>query len=316
MDELILLSLEGHATPDQEQELTRWRAASPTNEFRFQELRAVWVLTGMRTEIDRDEAPPTVAEILSRRGKPGVRSRRRPWWVAAACAAAIAFVAIQGDWLARFTNRAGLATAGEYHTGPNELRTAVLADGSVARLGPNTTLRVWMTENRREAEIDGRVFFAVARDESRPFRIYTSEGEVQVLGTRFELDTTRDQIRLMVVDGRVALTAGGASTELIAGELAEAARDRVPTVTRVDSPEERLDWMGAWMAFESTPLWRVAREIEVRLGIRVEIADSALGERTFSGWFSERDREQLLAMICRVAELTCTTGDGVVRMDH
>jgi len=313
MDELIILHFEGRTTEEERRELLRWRSASPANEFRYQDLRAVWALTGVHHEVEHGRPAPAVSEVLAPRAEPAVREWRWGWALtAAAIAASLVLFGLPAPG-SRLPMPGGVAV---YQTGPNELLTAVLGDGSVARLAPNTVLRVRMTAEGREADMEGRAFFAVAHDPDRPFRVQTSEGDIQVLGTRFELDTARDQIRVMVVDGRVALTAGGEVTELGAGDLAEASREHPLALSRVESPEDRLDWMGSWMAFESTPLWRVAREVEVRLGVQVVIADEELGQRTFSGWFSERDRGQLLAMICRVAELTCTTEQGVVRMDY
>jgi len=317
MDELIILEIEGRATPDELDELGRWRAAAPANEERYQEVRALWALTGMRREIHSGLEPPSAAEVLGRTRRPARRRGFGGRLAGGAAAIAASLVLALGIGQIWSGGQIGTPTAlaAEFRTGPNELMTAVLDDGSVARLAPNTTLTVTMVEGGREAQLEGRAFFAVSHDPDRPFRVHTSEGDVTVLGTRFEVDTARSSLRLLVVDGAVSLSASGTETELTGGDLGESTAEGPPVVTRVEVPEALLDWMGTWMAFEATPLYRVAQELEVRLGIHVQIADAGISQRTFSGWFSEQDRDRMLEMICRVAELRCTRVDDVVVME-
>jgi transmembrane sensor len=187
--------------------------------------------------------------------------------------------------------------------------------GTVARLGPNTALHAVIGSQTREVRVEGRAFFAVTADPDRPFHVRAESGEVRVLGTRFELDARRDRVRLLVVDGEVSLSALGREAELRAGDLGEASSEEPLAVTRVEVPERLLDWMGAWVAFEETPLRQVATELEVRLGLRIELADPALADRTITGWFSEEDRGQILTMVCRVAEVRCVEAGDRVRMD-
>lgn len=317
MDELIILYLEGRASLQQQEELERWRQASEEHERRFREVEAVWALTGTRREIPRSAPAPESRDLLRPHvpsEHPAGRRARRRWLPGRAAAAAILVLAL-GVGYALWPDGEGDLRTAQFRAGPNELVTATLDDGSVARLAPGTTLEATMGPDQREVHLTGRAFFAVAHDSERAFRVRTAEGEVQVLGTRFEVDTRRGGFRLLVVDGRVALTTPGGTAELGAGELGESSADRPPSVSRVEVPEALLDWMGAWMAFEATPLHRVAREIQVRLGVEIEITDPDVAERTVSGWFGEDEGDEVISMICRVADLQCEFGDGRVRIE-
>lgn len=316
MDELIILEIEGRATPDQLDELRRWRSASEEHARRYQEIAALWALSGVREEIEPSHEVPSSGAILRPRMEGVHRPRRRIRWLRRA--AGVAAVLIIGIGLGHFPQRR-VATdevvTAEFRAGPNELATAVLQDGSVARLAPNTTLRATMGNEGREVHLDGRAFFAVARDPDRPFRVRTAGGEARVLGTRFEVDTRRNGLRLLVVDGRVALSAGGVEVKLGAGEMGEAPASAPPSVIRVEVPEALLDWMGAWVAFEATPLWKVARELEARLGVQLEILDPEVASRAVSGWFDQSERDQMLSMICRVADVRCRAVGDLVQIE-
>jgi transmembrane sensor len=197
----------------------------------------------------------------------------------------------------------------EFSTAPDELRTVVLANGTVIRLAPNSTLLAAPGEDLRSVWLQGRAFFAVARHPHRRFAVQTPHGTVSVLGTRFEVGTVDEGLRLLVLDGQVAFAAEG-------GELAHSSSTSAPVVTRLDAPEKLLDWMGPWVAFEATPLHQVARELEARLGIRIQIGDSALADRTITGWMDEADQDQMMKMICRVAGVRCTQVGDVLRMER
>lgn len=314
MDELIILEIEGRANSQQIQELRRWREASEEHERRYEEIRALWFLSKPAVEDEEAGPVPSAREVLGpalwrERVKPS--SRRRWLWAAAAAALILISAGSMGDVL---LPGSGEGEPSLFRSGPNELVTAVLEDGTVARLAPGTTLRTHMNEDVREAELEGRAFFAVSRDEDRPFRVTTSEGTARVLGTRFELDTRRSGLRLLVVDGRVAVGQDH-EVELGAGELAHLRSDAPVQVTAVEAPEELLDWMGAWVAFESTPLQRVAAELEVRLGVEIEIVDDSVADRTLTGWFAEEDRDEMLLMVCRVADVRCERVNDHVRIE-
>lgn len=314
MDELILLELEGRATADERDKVRRWRQAAEDHEHRYKDIRAIWLLLGQHQEIGPIKAVPSV-ETLLRRGRWAWRSRRyRELWLNRVAAVAAVLIIALGLGHMMLGARANRIVTAEFRGGPGELTTAVLHDGSVARLAPNTTLRAVFDKHQRVVDLDGRAFFAVASDPERPFRVQTAKGEARVLGTRFEVDTGSNGLRLLVVDGKVALTAAGVETELASGELAQVSAEAPLSITHVEAPEALLDWMGAWVAFEATPLWKVVRDLEVRLGLEIEIVDSTIAERTVSGWFSHEDRGRILSMICRVADIQCMEEAGTIYM--
>lgn len=318
MDELIIRAIEGHATPEELEELNRWRDASRDHEERYREIQAVWALTSVRQELDTEREVPSARTLLQPTVVPPKAERRHEVrrWLRPAMAAAIAL--LLGVGIAHLATTPGSpdgSTVAEFRAGSVEPTTAVLEDGTIVRLAPDSRLEVALGDDARSVQLEGRAYFVVAHDPDKPFEVRTRNGDVRVLGTRFEVDARRNEFRLLVVDGRVALTAGGTEAELGAGELGRATAGSPPSVTRVDTPEALLDWMGAWVAFESTPLHRVARELEVRLGVRIQIVDPSIAERTVSGWFAEEDREDIVDMICRVADVRCTADGAQVLVE-
>src|SRR5690606_23926374 len=106
--------------------------------------------------------------------RPADRPRRAatwlPWGIAAA--AVLALLLLRGP--AATTPAPGGAT--DVSTGPSELATVQLDDGTVVRLAPSTRLHVTPRADVREVRLDGRAHFSVAPDAARPFRVRTRPG--------------------------------------------------------------------------------------------------------------------------------------------
>ena len=146
------------------------------------------------------------------------------------------------------------------HLAPEgETVTVTLQDGSYVRLDGGARLEEWGTEGTRTVTLEGRAFFAVAREEDRPFTVRTGAGEVRVLGTRFEVGPEgEDGVRIVVVEGRVGVTNALGSVEVPAGSMAWM-REAAPPVAQVaEDVWALLDWPGGILVFQSTPLARVA----------------------------------------------------------
>jgi transmembrane sensor len=197
----------------------------------------------------------------------------------------------------------------ELVTGPGETATTRLADGTVVRLAPESRLQVMKNVHEREVWLTGRAYFAVAKDSTRPFRVRTHAGEALVLGTRFDLEVRGRTLQLLVVEGRVALSARGATVQVGPAEMTRVVADTVLPVSRVEDTQSPLRWLDTFVAFEETPLRDVAAEIERRFGIRIEVADTALAARTVTGWSSAPTPRDLLTRICVAVRAYCSISD-------
>jgi len=314
LDEQIVRVLAGQGSRDDVLHLERWRRASPDNDRYYLQFRALWELTDAHPSARPQGDIPTADELLRTPLRwPSRPPRTRParlegghpaYRFKLAAAAAVILLSIGLGHALQSVSTAGDT---EFRTGPNELSSVVLDDGTMVRLAPSSRIGVAFESGRRVVTLRGRAFFAVTHDADRPFDVHTDDGVVRVLGTRFDLHSQpgRDGTRLLVLDGRVSLSTRSGTTDLEAGELAITSSSSTPSIRRVQDPERLLDWMGAWVAFEGTPLHRVARELEVRLGVPIEITDPAVGERTVVGWFAQEEPAEMIELVCRVADVTC-----------
>jgi len=317
IDELIIRHLQGRASPAESAQLRAWIRASPDHARDFYESRKLWNLMALAAPVAdtasglpdgwaESEGPPVAATASM--PSPGPRDRRRLRHGAAAAGLAAALVVL-GFGLARLVQPPAPMPISRFHTGTAERVTVALGDGTLIRLGPESEIRLLPGRRERRVELDGRAFFAVAPDPDRPFVVKTAMAEATVLGTRFDVNATGGQVRVLVVEGRVALGSGAQSVELGPNELSEVVIGSPPSKMRVTDTSPYLTWMGHALVFQSTPLIDAAMEIERQYAVRIEV-HPAVAQRTITAEFADQSLDDVLAVVCRVAEALCSN-DGV-----
>lgn len=314
MDELICRSLRGRTTAAEEEALRAWRLESDSNEAHYREL--VVLLTEVDAALSAEPVPPapplnvllggTVPEVrpTARRGE---AFWRRAGVVAAAAAAAVVLLV---NLAGRDTPPPFSLQTGEFITGATETATAVLSDGTVVRLAPGSRLRIPEVAGSREVMLDGQAYFAVTEVPGHPFRVRTRAGEALVLGTRFEVLVTNGGLRLIVLEGRVALEAGGRQVEVGAGEMSLVTDGATTSAIKVEDLDPLMEWLGRFMVFQATPLREAARELERAYGIPVIVTDSLLARETVTGWYADRGFEEVLMFVCAVVRANCSIGSA------
>ena len=320
MDELIMRVLSGEAGPIEKLRLATWRAETPQNDRHFQDVSAIWRTSRIPSVPDERTLSPPSVETVVRVGEARRRQserrrfvrgfgRREVWpWAAAAVVATVSL----GIWIGRGVRPGGDLAGTEFVAGSAEATTVALSDGSFARLDRGSTLRFAVAGENREAWLSGRAFFGVASDPQRPFVVHTDLGETRVLGTRFEVSSREDELRVIVIEGRVAVTSTrGRSTELTKGQVATMAANGDFSVATVDDPYALLDWDDGTLVFQGTSLAQVVEEVAAHFGVAVAVEDG-LSTRRLTAWFGDDSLEEVVESICLLVEAKCEIGtDGV-----
>ncbi|NIP58718.1 MAG: DUF4974 domain-containing protein [Gemmatimonadetes bacterium] len=334
MDDLIIRSLQGRTTPEEERRLKVWRGREAENDEQYRALRRLWKLVGVAAP-EREEDRPDPGAIIARAeaesahsgaggeaAPPGGEGQEpkiasgSPWRrraIGGALAAGLVAVGFGVGALTGEPDAPTLLSETEIVTGAGEMTTLSLGDGSSIRVGPQSRLRLSEEEGRRMAWLEGRAFFGVHADAQRPFTVKTSRGEAEVLGTRFEV-RTEEEFRVLVVDGSVSVSAGGAELQLSEGEMSRSVDGRRPSTERVADVYAHLDWLGNAIVFQATPFERALREIERRYGVEVSLENPALGDMTVTATFTGRPVEQVIFVLCEIVNATCTIDGDRIRV--
>jgi len=313
LDDLILRALQGDVSHDEAMILAAWRAESTTNERRFQNLAR---LSGVLEQFRASESPdrPSARELIAihARRYPAPAIRRVPAWAKATALAAVLILAVGIGLFPRDRSNPEPALPAEITTGDGETTTARLPDGSVVRLAERSRLVLTGGATKREVWLQGTGYFAIAKRPGSTFTVNSASGSATVLGTRFEMRTTDERLRVVVVEGKVAVSRGHNRIEVSAGEITTLDKDAPASLVKVDQPRRLVGWMGRSMLFQDSPLGSVMGEIEEQFNVRVVLTDSALSSELVSASFTDQPLEQILSVVCQVVDAKCSNRNGVI----
>jgi transmembrane sensor len=223
---------------------------------------------------------PRGAVMTPYRQEPPARS---PLWRVAAVVAGLAFSVVIAyvAKTAYFDQR--------LVTGPSEWDQKLLADGSVLRVGPNTKIRWYFTDQQRTLMLNrGEAVFEVAKDPLRPFIVTTSVGDVRAVGTEFGVSLVDASTAVVTVaHGKVAVSKPNQGRFLISGEVAIAdlvanqqltlSGDNVQPVKQVDADRE-LQWASGYYEFRGEKVKQAVAEFNRRNRMQVVLTDPSIGE--------------------------------------
>ncbi len=184
-----------------------------------------------------------------------------------------------------------------YATEIGKIQIVSLPDGSKIHLNTNTVIEQnFSKEERRIKLLSGEAIFDVAHDESRPFKVYTPDGVIRAVGTRFAVRIGQDGVQVTVTEGRVALETQ-AALALDVGELAplpvlvskgESAKiqRQEPRATRFASntnAAEQFAWTQGRLVFRDEVLQYVLAEVSRYTQVQINVADEALRLEKITG---------------------------------
>lgn len=184
-----------------------------------------------------------------------------------------------------------------------------LADGSEIALnsGSRLTHSRSFGFGKRQVKLKGEAFFDIAHDET-PFLVETFNGQIRVLGTRFnvrswESDDTPETV-VALEEGSVLFTAhhySDASVVLKPGEISRILKTSTPTNPEPVEVSQNFAWRSGGIIFVDKEVGVVVDEIQRRFGVNVEISPVSLRKERVSLRLSEvRSAEEVLSTIADV----------------
>jgi transmembrane sensor len=184
-----------------------------------------------------------------------------------------------------------------YSTPYGMTQNILLEDGSEVTLNANSKLKVpknLLDDEVRQVMLEGEAFFSVAKRPGRVrFVVHTNNLDVEVLGTRFNVNTRRGNTEVVLDEGSVKLSSRHeAHLEPVLmkpGEYAALYKSDTTFRKMVVKPAKYTAWQSNKLTFEDTPLQVVAEKLEDYYGIEIRIANKELENRQVTGTLPNND---------------------------
>lgn len=191
-----------------------------------------------------------------------------------------------------------------------------LADGSVIRLQPGSSLRYPETfaANERRVQLEGEAFFEVSKNPSKPFVVQTANLETRVLGTSFNIEAFKGQVlnKVTVVTGRVSVSkkGRGKDTKLLAyltpnkQIIFSPGTDSFELKHLTENVSKAI--RDGKLVFDNSSMLEIALAIERRYGIHVRFTDTSIATMHLTTTIDYMSLDSMSSILSMVSGLEIT----------
>ena len=178
-------------------------------------------------------------------------------------------------------------------TGKGETYQVILPDGTKVWLNAASTLKFPSTFaglKQRRVEITGEVYLEVAKDRMHPFIAETTQQQVEVLGTHFNISayTDENEVKTTLLEGRVKIASQDRNNVVLKpGQQSIVTANKAIEVKPADA-ELAVAWKNNKFMFESESIQNIMKLLERWYNIEV-IYEGPVPKYKFGGSVSKFD---------------------------
>ena len=163
---------------------------------------------------------------------------------------------------------------------------AVLSDGTMICLNSGSRLEILSSgKNERRVRLDGEAYLNVAHNEDRPFILETSEMEVKVLGTSFDVSTYGNVHSVVLVEGSVEVNNAVSSEKTVIEPDQMYVFDRSTGQSGVKYVDalSMVTWKDGYLNLQNMTVEELFSRLEHYYGVRIICSDDSKDTFTMSG---------------------------------
>lgn len=190
-------------------------------------------------------------------------------------------------------------------------------DGSVISLSPASILRYpdSFDSQKREVYLTGEAYFNIAKDTSRPFLVHSGLVTTKVTGTSFSVksDTATGEYEVKLVEGSVSLLHNQAEGQRLLGSLLPqqafyySHKNDNWHIEPITAAEAAAIAAGGFV-FKNTPLWKIARQLELYYAVEISFSTEAIKQLQFTNIFEKPTLSNILHVIQSSGKVTIVRG--------
>lgn len=362
--EQVTKYLTGECTKAEKLQVEQWIKRTEENERYFDEIEFLWRATGTAREMSEADKANDWNNILGKIRKSSeyhspespvrfpestkeIPNKSRKILRSFLKIAAVFFLAFLLSWAMNYflqlRPHSGSLAYNQIVTGKGQKSQIILSDGTKVWLNSETTLKYPATFNDRQREVylEGEAFFEVQKKEKKTsFLVITSEMDIEVLGTRFNVMAYGDEetVEATLVEGSINVIRSGSQSssnqqvmlkpnqkitlikegsQVVLSEL----ENNKPTLvksgqgTSCNSPIEHTQilvssrvntqmhtaWKDDRLIFQSETLENIAYKLERWYDVKIHIEDEELKSYCYTGEFAHKET---LSQVMEILNLT------------
>ena len=324
---LITRYFAGETTEEELRLLSDWLKADPQNQELFNSLRKTWQLIekqkihdGVNTnqewnamQLKMEEARPGIekkGKVLSfNESNTNSRSWLQKVWKVAA---SVAVLVVSSFLLYFYFSKPEIIVV----TAQAATIEQVLPDGSVVSLHSGAQIKypAKFDSKIRKVELKGEAYFEVAHDKTKPFVVASGDARVEVLGTKFNINTTKatGTMEVVLTSGKVSVFYKRSPQQnvlLLPGEKAVLLVDQKQISKSANSDPNYMAWKTRVLTFNDETLAQVVNTLQNVYQATITLKDPQLSECRVTASFSDQSLQSVLQVLKETLDLQ-VTGNG------
>ena len=340
MDESFQLWISGNGSKADNKRWEKWLNAHPKNKVIYKETVKLWqagefrshrlpyvqaelnkLLANLNLNIDQGKTEknkfrPTILPM----------NKRHFWKIGAAVISAAAILLIVfrlnisllnlhfGEKYTRVTTEFGKKTK------------LILADGSTVILNGNSTLKYpsnFTSQTKRELYLKGEAYFEVTKKPIGPqhnFTVATDEGLITVIGTRFTVNSRKNQTKVALIQGRIKVMVREKSDDqkiftsviMSPGEFLQFTKNAQNLSPKNNISSLQKSWWKDRLILNHTSLKKIITWLKETYGVDVEIKDDRLLKRTITGSIENNNLNFIIETLGKVLQVPVSINGNTV----
>ncbi|MGQ8337487.1 FecR family protein [Sunxiuqinia sp. A32] len=334
-ENIIVKFLSGRASEEEGQMILNWKNSSEENKKTFKEFEIAYNASEIVINADNYDESHAYKKVLLKLNKSrfaSISQRRASLFIGYAATAVIAIGLtwfVQKSFFYKHESIELVETVYQSVETPAGAKSLVtLEDGTKIWLNAKSKLTYpsHFQNNKRIVQLEGEGYFDVAKEKTRPFEVKTTDIDIQVLGTVFNLKSYKEEglIEATLIEGKIALNRSKGENQeqriytlrpnqqatfikkegllmednLLAADIPLSEANRRLSEKLIINEDIDVSAIIAWkdgkMVFKNETFESIAIKLERRYNTNIEFQDEVAREYRFSGVFDEISIDQAL----------------------
>ncbi len=296
---LLIRLFSGDADQDEKKFISEWLEQSAENKKLYADLREIWLSSGIESNADNFDLEGAILRFRNQISKDKLGERKPVDFNRVFKYAAILILALAlpfSYYLGTRNNSDNSITTISCAYGDKS--SIVLPDSSRVYLNSGSKLTFSSNfKNGRKVSLEGEAFFSVAKDKNHPFRVKTTDVDIEVLGTKFNLKAYPEEksISTTLVEGSVNISSKYEHTLMKPDQkLVYNKESKKMEVHELTDTAPDTEWKDGRFVFRNESLAELKPKLERWFDVDIVFGDELVKNRRFTGVLS---RESILEAV-------------------
>ncbi|MDR1402176.1 MAG: FecR family protein [Tannerellaceae bacterium] len=301
IEALLFAYFSGQTTEQEKKELLQWLEADEANKKIMAEMTDWWAIS--HTPLFVSDRKADFRKYFGDLIQTGQTQRKQKAFGfsllgrMAAVALLLLLIGVTAYYTGKNTQTISRETVSYETVVPFGSKTKViLPDKSILWINAGSTVKYSdnRVDNQREVLLEGEAYFEVAPDVLKPFIVKTGNLDVKVLGTSFNVRAYNDEqtIDVALITGKVDVYLNKANNEygnakLTPNQMLSYNKETNDMRIAAVHSSDYSAWKDSQFKFSEQSFTRIARDLERRHNIEIDINSDYLKKEIFTGSFSD-----------------------------